>query len=99
MKNTEGNVSPNITWKMAVNVEVMVVMVSERVPVTWFVKLFQPYDSIIFLLMLGAQFLVHGQVTIIFVVSVCLSVCLCRVFSAVFDLISIKLGHMLYVWV
>ena len=25
--------------------------------------------------------LVHGQVTIIFVVSVCLSVCLCRVFS------------------
>jgi len=24
--------------------------------------------------------LVHGQVTIIFVVSVCLSVCLCRVF-------------------
>jgi len=27
--------------------------------------------------------------------SVCLSVCLCRVFSAVFDLISIKLGHML----
>ena len=25
-------------------------------------------------------FLVHGQVTIIFVVSVCLSVCLCRVF-------------------
>ena len=26
------------------------------------------------------RFLVHGQVTIIFVVSVCLSVCLCRVF-------------------
>jgi len=25
-------------------------------------------------------FFVHGQVTIIFVVSVCLSVCLCRVF-------------------
>jgi len=43
--------------------------------------------------------LVHGQVIIIFVVSVCLSVCLCRVFSAVFDPISIKLGHMLYVWV
>jgi len=47
--------------------------------------------------------LVHGQVTIIFVVSVGFSVglfvCLCRVFSAVFDPISIKLGHMLYVWV
>jgi len=45
--------------------------------------------------------LVHGQVTIIFVVSVCLSVCLfvclCRVFSAVFDPIWIKLGHMLHV--
>jgi len=30
---------------------------------------------------------------------VCLFVCLCRVFLAVFDPISIKLGHMLYVWV
>jgi len=37
-------------------------------------------------------FLVLDQVTIIFVVSVCLSVCLS-------DPISIKLGHMLYVWV
>jgi len=55
-----------------------------------------------------AALLVHGQVTIIFVVSVglsvclsvCLFVCLCRVFfSAVFDPISIKLRHMLYVWV
>ena len=43
--------------------------------------------------------LVHGQVTIIFVVCVCLSVCLYRVFLAVFDPISIKLGHVLYVWV
>jgi len=46
--------------------------------------------------------LVHGQVTIIFVVSVCLSVCLfvcAEFFSAVFDLISIKLAHMLYLWV
>jgi len=46
--------------------------------------------------------LVHGQVTIIFVVSVCLSVCLfvcAEFFSAVFNPISIKLGHMLYVWV
>jgi len=42
--------------------------------------------------------LVHGQVTIIFVVSVCLFVC-AEFFSAVFDPISIKLGHMLYVWV
>ena len=47
-------------------------------------------------------FLVHSQVTIIFVVSVCLSVCLfvcAEFFSAVFDPISIKLGHTLYVWV
>jgi len=47
-------------------------------------------------------FLVHGQVTIIFVVSVgffvCLFVC-AEFFSAVLDPISIKLGHMLYVWV
>ena len=42
--------------------------------------------------------LVHGQVTIIFVVSVGSSVC-AEFFSAVFDPISIKLGHMLYVWV
>jgi len=48
----------------------------------------------------GFSFLVHGQVTIIFVVSVCLSVCLfVQFFSAVFDQISIKLGHMLCVWV
>jgi len=46
--------------------------------------------------------LVHGQVTIIFVVSVGLCVCLfvcAEFFSAVFDPISIKLGHTLYVWV
>ena len=46
--------------------------------------------------------LVYGQVTIIFVVSVGLSVSLfvcAEFFSAVFDLISIKLGHILYVWV
>jgi len=42
--------------------------------------------------------LVHGQVTIIFVLSVCLSVC-AEFFSAVFDPVSIKLGHVLYVWV
>ena len=44
--------------------------------------------------------LVHGQVTIIFLVSVCLSVCLfvcAEFFSAIFYPISIKLGHMLYV--
>ena len=44
------------------------------------------------------QLLVHGQVTIIFVVSVGLFVC-AEFFSAVFDPILIKLGHMLYVWV
>jgi len=46
--------------------------------------------------------LVHGQVTIIFIVSVCLSGCLfvcAEFFSAVFYPISIKLGHVLYVWV
>jgi len=42
--------------------------------------------------------IVHGQVTIISVESVCLFVC-ADFFSAVFDPISIKLGHMLYVWV
>jgi len=40
---------------------------------------------------LNKTVLVHGQVTIIFVVSVCLFV---QFFSAVFDPISIKLGHM-----
>jgi len=48
------------------------------------------------------RMLVHGQVTVIFVVSVCLSICLfvcAEFFSAVFDPISIKLGYMLYVWV
>jgi len=53
--------------------------------------------------MLGTV-LVHGQVTIIFVVSVSLFVCLfvclfVQSFSAVFDPIWIKLGHMLHVWV
>jgi len=42
--------------------------------------------------------LVHGQVTILFVVSVGLFVC-AECFSAVFALILIKLGHMLYIWV
>ena len=42
--------------------------------------------------------LAHGQVTIIFVVSVGLSVCLfvcAELFSAVFDPISIKLEHVI----
>ena len=39
-----------------------------------------------------ALLLVHGQVTIIFEVAVCLFVC-AEFFSAVFDPISIKLGH------
>jgi len=47
---------------------------------------------------LGSYFLVHGLVIVIFLVSVCLFVC-AEFFSAVFDPISIKLGHMLYVWV
>ena len=49
-----------------------------------------------------ATILVHGQVTIISVVSVCLFVSLfvcAEFFSAVFDPISIKLGHVLYVLV
>jgi len=44
------------------------------------------------------KILVHSQVTIIFVVSVGLSVCLfvyAEFFSAVFDPISIKLGHVI----
>jgi len=40
--------------------------------------------------------LVHRKITIIFVVSVCLFVC-AEFFSAVFDPIWIKLGHMLHV--
>ena len=44
-------------------------------------------------------FFVHGQVTNIFIVPVCLFVC-AEFFAAVFDPISIKLGHnMLCVWV
>ena len=39
--------------------------------------------------------LVHGQVTIIFVVSVCLSCLFVQFYSAVFNPISIQLGHML----
>jgi len=52
--------------------------------------------------MAAPEILDHGQVTIIFVVSVGLSVCLfvcAEFFSAVFNPISIKLGHMLYVLV
>ena len=52
----------------------------------------------------AVSILVHGQVTIIFAVSVGLSVCLfvclfVQFLSAVFDPISIKLGHMLCIWV
>jgi len=53
------------------------------------------------LLVIGAL-LVHGQVTIIFAVSVgwLVGLFVCAEFlSAVFDPISIKVGHMLYVWV
>ena len=41
-----------------------------------------------------SNLLVHGQVTIIFVVSVCLFVC-AEFFSAVIDPISINLGHVI----
>jgi len=54
----------------------------------------------IYIFALWFLLLVHGQVTIIFVVSVCLFVCLfvcAEFFSAVFDLIWIKLGLMLHV--
>jgi len=56
--------------------------------------------SCLCVLLTHCLFLVHGQVTIIFVVSVCLSVRLfvcAEFFSAVFDPIWIKLGHMLHV--
>jgi len=46
----------------------------------------------------SCSLLVLGQVTIIFVVPVCLFVC-AEFLSAVFGPISIKLGHILYVWV
>ena len=46
------------------------------------------------------RFLVHGQVTIIFAVSVCLFVCLCRVFlSRLWSDFDQTIGRMLYVWV
>jgi len=54
--------------------------------------------QVVFAYSLFCPVLVHGQLTIIFVVSVCLVVC-AEFLSAVFDPISIKLGHMLYVWV
>jgi len=66
------------------------------------------FDRVLFKLYvpLLCVLLLHGQVTIIFVVSVALSVCLsvclfacAEFFSAVFDPISIKLGRTLYVWV
>jgi len=46
----------------------------------------------------NSTILVHGQVTIIFVVSVCLFVC-AEFFAAVLDPISMQRGHMLHVWV
>jgi len=68
--------------------------------------LVHPYGVLLSHVCLIHVLLVHGQVTIIFVVSVGLSVCLfvglfvcAEFFSAVFDPISIKLGHMFYVWV
>jgi len=48
--------------------------------------------------LVGWIFVAHGQVTIIFIVSVCLCLFV-QFFSAIFDPISIKLGHVLYVWV
>jgi len=48
------------------------------------------------MLLPAVHYLVHGQVTIIFVVSVCLFVC-AEFFSAVFDPIWIKLVRMLHV--
>ena len=64
------------------------------------------YLAAVTLVLCASSVLIHGQVIIIFVVSVCLYVCLfvclfvcAEFFSAGFDPISIKLGHMLYVWV
>jgi len=56
------------------------------------------YIFVLWFLLLSFYLLVHGQLTIIFVVSVCLFVC--EEFSQPSLIrISIKLGHMLYVWV
>ena len=54
--------------------------------------------AILYMLLVTVLCAIPGQVTIIFVVSVCLFVC-AEFFSAVFDPFSIKLGQMLYVWV
>ena len=59
---------------------------------------FQLFSISAILSCLQLHVLVHGQVTIIFGVSVCLFVC-AEFFSAVFDPIWIKLGHMLHVQV
>jgi len=70
--------------------------------VNWFATVVVAADYQTIVNSLHIKLLVHGQVTIIFVVSVCLSVCLfvcAEFFSAVFDPIPIKVGHMLYVWV
>jgi len=59
------------------------------------IRLNRPYTAAMYIL-------VHGQVTIIFVYSVCLFVCLfVQSFSqpSLIRSISIKLGHMLYLWV
>jgi len=75
----------------------------------WHVTVYQQSNSVLFLdkfrhchpvrqKTTAVPQLVHDQVTIIFAVSVCLFVC-AEFFSAVFDSILIKLGHMLYVWV
>jgi len=64
--------------------------------------IFAVFDPSPLTVCINCSFLVHGKVTIVFELSVCLSVCLfvcAEFFSAVFDPISIKLGHMLYVWV
>ena len=50
------------------------------------------------LLLIGSRPSDHYFRSVCWCLSVCLSVCV-EFFSAVFDPISIKLGHMLYVWV
>jgi len=53
---------------------------SREKPCNWTKALLTPAAVHTLCILLQTILLVHGQVTIIFVVSVCLSACLCRVF-------------------
>jgi len=82
------------------DVNILQFLLQEGIHVTCFIVHYVVGSDLFFFYWLLSVFscqpclLVHSQVTIIFVVSVCLFVC-AEFFSAVFDPILIKLGHML----